>query len=308
MQKLPQLINDMHEASLHQDAKDFKHWLLAELKTAIDFDFAIWGQGDGQSRELHSAFVFQQTPQLFNTWESVKFEDDYANLVIGNTGQTWSSGQLRKFKQSKAYNEHWRLYQAREMISTMHVEQSTGLHAFLTLVRDQQQKPFSSQEIALKHQITQHAFFATKHNDMHILSRQPVAAALLDSQGLLHALLPNFSELLNLEWRQQGNKLPANVSQALWRYGRYQGREITLQASPCAERLMVQASLRPCCQLSAREQMVAQAYASGQSYKQVAKAMGISPATVRTYLARTYEKTGVANKAELLLWLQQQTL
>ncbi len=51
--------------------------------------------------------------------------------------------------------------------------------------------------------------------------------------------------------------------------------------------------------LSKRELEVASAYASGDSYKEIARALGLSPTTVHTHLRTVYTKLGVTSKIEL---------
>ncbi|MFN0262901.1 LuxR C-terminal-related transcriptional regulator [Tepidamorphus sp. 3E244] len=51
--------------------------------------------------------------------------------------------------------------------------------------------------------------------------------------------------------------------------------------------------------LSAREREIAQAYASGDTYHQIAKRLVIAPSTVRTHLATIYRKLGVSSKIAL---------
>ncbi|MEM7212981.1 MAG: tetratricopeptide repeat protein [Pseudomonadota bacterium] len=51
--------------------------------------------------------------------------------------------------------------------------------------------------------------------------------------------------------------------------------------------------------LSNREREVATAYAAGASYKEIARSLGISPQTVRTYLGIIYRKMGVSSKIAL---------
>lgn len=51
--------------------------------------------------------------------------------------------------------------------------------------------------------------------------------------------------------------------------------------------------------LSRREREVAAAYATGASYKEIARDLGISPQTVRTYLGIIYRKLGVSTKVAL---------
>jgi TolB-like protein/DNA-binding CsgD family transcriptional regulator/Tfp pilus assembly protein PilF len=51
--------------------------------------------------------------------------------------------------------------------------------------------------------------------------------------------------------------------------------------------------------LSPREQEIAQAFANGESYRQVADRLCIAPSTVRTHLTTVYRKLGVSSKLEL---------
>ncbi|MBS9719043.1 LuxR C-terminal-related transcriptional regulator [Pseudohalocynthiibacter aestuariivivens] len=51
--------------------------------------------------------------------------------------------------------------------------------------------------------------------------------------------------------------------------------------------------------LSAREQQIAQVYAQGESYQQIADRLCLAPSTVRTHLATIYRKLRVSSKLEL---------
>lgn len=52
--------------------------------------------------------------------------------------------------------------------------------------------------------------------------------------------------------------------------------------------------------LSERERQVLEGLVAGRTEKQVAEQLSLSPATVRTYVVRLYDKLQVANKAQLL--------
>lgn len=52
-------------------------------------------------------------------------------------------------------------------------------------------------------------------------------------------------------------------------------------------------------ELSKREQEVAEAYSAGQSYKEIARDLGVSPTTVRSHLRTIFGKLGVTSKIEL---------
>jgi DNA-binding NarL/FixJ family response regulator len=76
------------------------------------------------------------------------------------------------------------------------------------------------------------------------------------------------------------------------------GHGLTLQ--PCGElvALALDRGGRPA-GLPPRERSVATLYAQGHSYKVIARLLGLSPATVRTYLRNAYLQLGVRNKIEL---------
>lgn len=296
----------IHDASMYLSPAEFHRWALKETRRYIDFDFAIWGGGNGHSRQLHMATVLDQVDSFFETWEAVKHQDQYADLVIGNTGKTWSIEELPGFRHSQAYSEHWGRYCARQLISTMEVDHQTGLHIFVTLAREDQQSPFSALETQIKNLITQHLFLASRHNDMHFLRTNQAPAAFVDQRGLLHASLPEFCALLVNEWGSQASqRLPEDVCEALWKTGHYQSRYISLNAHQFNHRLLVRAAYTPSVVLSPREEEIAWMYAEGNSHKQVAQVLAISPTTVRTHLARVYQKLNISDKGSLALWLKE---
>lgn len=296
----------IHDASMYLSPADFHRWSLREIRDYVDFDFAIWGGGNGDSRQLHMATVLDQVDTFFETWETVKHRDPYADLVIGNTGKTWSIEEVPGFRHSEAYSEHWGRYSARQMVSTMEVDPYTGLHIFVTLARENPEALFTSDDVQTKNLITQHLFLASRHNDMHYLRARQAPAAFVDQRGLLHASLPEFCALMVSEWgRQAGYRLPEPVTQALWNTGHCQSRHLSLNAERYNHRLLVRAAETPSMMLSPREKEIAWMYAQGNSYKRVAQRLGVSPTTVRTHLARAYQKLGVSDKGSLAIWLKE---
>lgn len=291
---------EVHHDSANLSAADFQLTTLQRMRTYLDFDFAIWGEGDGSSRELHTATVLDQTPTLFDTWEPVKHQDPFANLVIGNTGRTWVLSDVPRVFHSKAYSEHWGRYHAREMISTMQVDPHTGLHVFVTLARERNQATFSRSEREFKALVTRHLFLAAHNNDRVAVSEDQGHTALVDRFGILHACDDLFRALVIEEWGHAWRRrLPAAVTEALALYGCYLGRRIELTAEPLGTRWMIRVQPANPLPLSPREEQIARAFAAGLSYKQVAQQLGIAPGTVRTHLTRIYEKLGVSDKGAL---------
>lgn len=305
-QKMSDFILTIHDASMYLPPAEFHRWTLKEFRQHIDFDFAIWGAGNGENRQLHMATMLDQVDTFFDTWETVKHQDDFADLVIGNTGKTWSIEQLPRFRHSRAYSEHWGLYHAKQMISTMELDPRTGLHIFVTLARENHSQRFIARDMRIKNLVTQHLFLAARHNEMHCLRSHQAPAAFIDRRGLVHAALPEFSAMLCDAWgRQAGQLLPDKVNDALWLTGSYRDGRLTLNAERLYNRLLVRAGISPPVLLSNREKEIAWMYAAGSSHKQVAKALDISPTTVRTHLARIYQKLDLSDKGSLALWLKE---
>jgi DNA-binding CsgD family transcriptional regulator len=103
-----------------------------------------------------------------------------------------------------------------------------------------------------------------------------------------------------------GSTLPAEViaqlpkAPCVMRLGRS-----TLTLSPNAEHVILSLETQPRGALLApRERTVAMLFAAGHSYKEIAKILALSPATVRTYLRNCYVQLGVKSKIELGLVLR----
>jgi DNA-binding CsgD family transcriptional regulator len=98
--------------------------------------------------------------------------------------------------------------------------------------------------------------------------------------------------------------LPAPLQPLLRaRQGLWQGRSIEVRIEPLgtagADGHRLAARSRIGHGLTRREETIARAYAAGDSYKEIARQFGLSPATVRGYLRDCYLKLGVSNKAAL---------
>jgi DNA-binding CsgD family transcriptional regulator len=98
-----------------------------------------------------------------------------------------------------------------------------------------------------------------------------------------------------------GSTLPAEViahlpkAPCVMRLGRS-----ALTLSPNAEHVILSLETQPRgAVLAPRERTVAMLFAAGHSYKEIARILSLSPATVRTYLRNCYLQLGVKSKVEL---------
>lgn len=80
----------------------------------------------------------------------------------------------------------------------------------------------------------------------------------------------------------------------------HRGERIGIEIRKAADLFFVKARpLDPFDRLGAREREVALQYARGLAYKDIARAVGVSPDTVRTQIQQVYRKLGVRDKGEL---------
>lgn len=139
--------------------------------------------------------------------------------------------------------------------------------------------------------------------DRHDPGRAQRASALIDARGFITIADNHFHSLLYREWPDHKLKMrlpPAVVNHLKRGNSVFRGRRIeivmtqqsgyfTCSASP----IDMQADLTP------SEYMVARRYATGLSYKEIARELGVSPHTVRNQIAHLYDKLGVHDKATL---------
>ena len=182
----------------------------------------------------------------------------------------------------------------------------SGLMFFVSLYRGEALPAFDDGECALFAEFFAHLLHHWRMRVRELLlGTHPQASdtfALADVHGNLLYLGARLGRLLQQHhpaWT--GATLPAELASMLARapvaaaLGPYR---LTLQ--PCGE--LVALALDRGGRLGAlppRERSVAMLYAQGHSYKEIARLLALSPATVRTYLRSVYLQLGVRNKIEL---------
>ncbi len=136
----------------------------------------------------------------------------------------------------------------------------------------------------------------------------PHGAAIADTRGMLYHADPQFRALAEAEWSGwAGLALPADCMEGLHRGAeRFIGRSLVMR--PYVEHGLLFLKARPRCRadlLSPREHTVAHRIAKGESHKEIARALGRSPATVRNQIQSIHDKLQVNSIATLVEALRQ---
>ncbi|WCR15231.1 helix-turn-helix transcriptional regulator [Paracoccus seriniphilus] len=294
---------------LYHDASEccpdeFRLRVLANLQRRIPFDFGVWGGGWADGRLVTDLSVLNQSEAILGDWEVVAQQDAFCDLTLDRLGETARFDDVPGYRDSLAFNEHWQRFNASHMMATIVGEETDGYVSFVGLCAEQRPKPFSNEERSFKQAIMPHLSQALRMNrelwaGRAIMEQDEVI--LVDRAGWVLSAQGAFRDLAEGEWDGRLAQLPGRVMDALRAGRRWRGKTLEMRMRPFGSNYLVHMTSQHLAlsALSAREREVAELFASGQTYKQVARALEKSPSTVRNQVARIYEKLGISNKAEL---------
>ena len=190
----------------------------------------------------------------------------------------------------------------------------SGLMFFVSIYRPPTRPEFSDGETVLFGEFVLHLLQQWHHRLQRLQSDTPGrpwdSFALVRPSGeLLFAGLRISRALGEASPGWHGTHLPPVVAQAL--AGApctlSVGKACRLRLEPCGPLVAVSLASRQHKQaLAPRELSAAMLYAQGRSHKDIAATLGLTPATVRTYLRTAYAALGVSNKLELVSALRHQ--
>lgn len=291
------------------------------------------GVGTGPRNLLHASIGL--SPTFAQEWNrDVAAVDTFALSTMADLGTVFrASGHYRGPPGAVAeFVVRHRLY----CILTMTIAlDHSGLLFFICLYRHDPQAGFSDAESAFFADVTRHLAQAWQHRVADLLSLTMAGAgagavtvtgtgtgtvagsgagtvaggcagtalALADHAGRLHYLGQGMAQVLARyapDWT--GTVLPPAVSAAFLRAPcalRLAGASLWLEPVGQLMAVTVRSSTAAQLLLSPRELGAALLYTQGHSSKQVARLLGLSPSTVRTYLRDAYRALGVSNKIGL---------
>lgn len=289
---------------------DFQAGAVREMRRLIRFDGCWWGIGtliDGHNR-IHHSFV-EGLPEDMAT----AFNNAADRNIVGRRCSSRPGKALVFGSQDLAGNEEtWELARGAriaQVLCACTLQEASHLVMFVSLSRSRARPAFSPVETGALELLLPHLESMLQLSRVLDITRQrirhagtQICLAVTDVRGILHVAEPGFDQIVREEWPAwQGPALPAEVAAAIGaRRARYRGHSVTLELQWTGSQVVVAA--HPCDRrdsLTPQERRVAEAFASGRNYKEVARLLGVSPATVRHHLRAVYVKLGVRDKAAL---------
>lgn len=305
--QLSEVLLHMYEASRSESVQEFQQKAIQLLGQAIVFDNAWWGRAtvsESQNR-VHYAYRHNLPDDVADRLNLT----DPSNLVAQRTrmhpGRVHAFGpdDWRTQSSTAALAAHMGVEYA---ICIALVDPSTGLANFFSLGRKPGRSQFSAEDQNILQWLTPNLTAALDICCVFEMARirhgKGAGTMMVDSDGWLRVAEPSSGTLLRSEWSDwYGPRLPDTLVRCLrMRNPTFVGQRIAADIKWTGEHILLEIrGIDAQDMLSPKEKAVAQAYAAGHTFRQVAADMHLAPATVRHHLRSIYVKLGVNDKAEL---------
>ncbi|MBF0269164.1 MAG: helix-turn-helix transcriptional regulator [Alphaproteobacteria bacterium] len=255
--------------------------------------------------------AFWQLPENYEA-RAKMIAHQLANPGKGNIVNAHTPGFERVFPQ--LFSSHG----IRHLLAIYLLDPATKLFSIISLYRFKD-VPYTESERCLHELASPHIQAVLRSQALAFLDHSVAmqdrgsSMAVADSGGALHHTHPLFLEIIKEEWPDwQGPQLPGAIAPRNLLNAtpcQFVGVRIVILSQPQGELFLLSARRKDRFDdLTRREKQVAGLFASGLSYKEVARQLEISPITVRNTLANIYKKVGVSDKGELTNILASRTL
>lgn len=306
-----QVILELHTHVRSSSISTFHQHALVLLSSLVAFDKAWWGRATWcENLPVEHTSFLQGLPNTYaSDWEKLKKND----ASLGKMHQTQGVCQTIHCTAPDAnpgLAALGRQYNLSHALGIVMTEAHTQLGVHLTLFRSLGSPPFTEMEKRLLEWLMPHLIAAEQESYLRTLATlrdsngayDETALAVCDRYGVLMSVEPAFLSMLASEWPgKQGNRLP----RACTPQQAYIGDCIHIEPQPIGDLVLLRARRRSSIErLSTRELEVAMGFASGQTYKEVARSVGVSPCTVRHHLRKIYNKLGITRKAQVAQLIQ----
>ncbi len=303
---------ELHGRSHELGHRAMQRFAFDRLRALVAFDGALCATGTVQNgdAQAHDVFLVDEPPELMTSWEAVKHEDRLAFAAIASPGTTVSTsvnGPL--YDGCEGARAHCARFGIAHLQCTAHVHPEAGLYSVMSLYRSAERPAFSEDERLMNELVSPHLFAAIRSariGELRATARvgggHGQMTGIASRTGLVLEAEPGLVESMKTEWpRWSGPLLPTALRAMIaGGTGRFSGRRIIVRVDAADDAVLVHVRRRVAADgLTERERQIAEAFALGESHREIGERLGIAPATVRRHLANLYEKLGVSSKAEL---------
>jgi DNA-binding CsgD family transcriptional regulator len=322
MDGINRMLLALYQGARELPAPEFDEFALALLKAILRFDSAMWGVGEMSLNSagpiIQSIHLHKQPNEMLASYEHVKHCDRAAFEVTRNLGKTlnFHFPDINAGSSKAGIRAHSKRFAMQNLLVTTSCDPQLFRQDFLSLWRARSRDQYSQDEHRLAEFLMPHMIEAGRINHLLWLNQMTTevvarrgARAIGSLDGTLYTSDNAFADILRLEYPDWlPPALPRRLMDALRASSEYRflGVRITVVASPLRDMLYFRArELLAIDALTSAERTVATRIAHGLAYKEVARELGVSLATVRNQVHNVYQKLGVGNKAALAQRLRE---
>ncbi len=319
MQALSAVLLDLYPLALGATISEFEPAVFELLQKGIAFDSGWMGRGSigNGGAMMHNSCLYRLPLECALEWERLKHEDPSLKYhrARPSAALTLVAADAEMTPAFRAYLEKYDLTQGLMCIIDDPV---LGLNAFVSLYRNDPQRPFSQGDADLLEALLPHIASATNINRIQQIAKLKAgtgdsrfAVAICDGFGTLQFADSGFADLMLLQWPDwKGPALPAAVALDPSARGKsgFVGSRIMVETRHVAELVVVRVRKRSvAASLTPREREVTRLFAGGLTYKEVARRLELAPSTVKHHLRNAYSKLGVQDKGKIASLLSQES-
>lgn len=315
--QLGDLLHGLYRSAQHSGVAAFEHEVFEQLGSCIAFDAAWIGHSTLTpcGPVMHHSTFHALGSDYLTAWEHVRHLDPLVPSVTGhpNCAVNLSVADPGLPDAFRAFLASFGIAQVL-CCATVDPVLQTCLH--VSLYRFTLKPAFTPLHRALLQPALPNLATALSLNRMTELERvgagdsqRQVGVALVTAQGVIECADPLFGTLMLTEWPDwAGGVIPdalRRVSDAAPK-ARHVGQHLAIDSEPRGSLWVLRArTVNASSSLTPRERAVALAFARGSSYKEVARDLGMAPATVRHHLRQVYAKLRIQDKGAIAWMLSQ---
>lgn len=308
---------ELNQRTPQDTAEGLAKWAVAELSETLGFDAAWYGWATlrPQGPEIYANATYNLPDDFYLHWLSMSDQDLLVRAMIENPGNVAIYDRAQR-RQTDGMADLSDRYGLTRMTTAMNGGVSDFASFYLSSYRTgKSASSWSEEDREFLQCAVRHLAAAMQISEVQKgRSGIPGSVSVLASESGIGVLcLDLMRERFGDIWpRWSGYQLPEQLQRLIDRPGTHVLPEldlvVTVDPAPMPKgmglRRLTLRRLTRADLLTSRQREVAQALASGKSAKEVARLLGLAPATVRNQTASIYEKLQVDNRAELASALQ----
>lgn len=299
-------ISLLYRSGTSVETPRFREWAMRQLRQVLPFDAGFWGTGLLETGQFHTATLIDLPPRYTAALEATRETNPLLGPLLAELGTPKAMEDVvpdAEFYKSDLYRDFFKRFGIERMLSTMHVDERSGILSLLSVYRFDRKNKFSKADHETQRRAVHHLVNAASQAYFSRLflpqNYKPAdVAAMCDSHGYFHEVQPPFLDLLAdhfPDWR--GRRLPFGVPK---KKADFCLKGLHVYSEPVGQlhclRIREKQALD---ELTEREREVVLGVCRGLSFKAVAKEIGLAPSTVSSHLYRIYDKLGVKSRTAL---------